>query len=773
MSPGRTRRGEDGDFFDDDPGPLLNETVRRPYHDNFEDEGFDGDDQNGIHLQTFSNGSPRGSGTLRGYQGGSGTSPVTTAAEHPAAALLFDDETPGSWVAKRWKAVGVAITISFLLAALATVTALLLVSENQSKNRYNNGMGPRPSAVQNGDDESSDFRDAPRQGFITQKSYGQSAAATDVPQCSEMAANIMRWSHGNAIDAAVTAALCVGGINAMSSGIGGGGFMVVRTAKGEVKAIDFRETAPGAATQDMYEGKPEESRIGARAMGVPGELAGLQKAHDHYGRLKWKDVVMPVADMLASGFVIGERLGTDLLKHEERIVKSETLAAVYAVNLTAGDEAFSGDQDYDDNNVDKNPTSGSTGGAGGGYSQGCGETGCIGWDGKTRMRTYRKGEVIRLPTLAKTMKIIAEKGADAFYKGELTDIFVEDVQRLGGIITKQDMAEYKALVKTPLESEFMGYRIWTSPPPASGPVLLHALSILEQYEELHPETLDDENSAAFLHPAVEALKFSYALRTKIADPDFADIKEVMLEASSAGSAVAKARKIEPNLTHEPEYYGPHFDMEETPGTTHMSIVGPDGDAVSLTSTVNLIFGAGVMSPGLGVVLNNEMDDFSSPNITNYFGLPPSPANHIAPGKRPLSSSTPVIIEDSSKEVVLVLGAAGGTKITTGVYQVILRCLKFKHSIFSAIEMPRFHHQLVPNTVTVEYGMFHGFDDPDDPDLNLNVDTIDTLSVLQSYNHTVEVLKPAGFLSVIQGVQRHNGRWYAHSDVRKHGQADGW
>lgn len=534
----------------------------------------------------------------------------------------------------------------------------------------------------------------------------QAAVAADVPVCSEISAGILK-QNGSAVDAAITALLCLGVVHAESSGLGGGGFMVVRHENGSVYAINFRETAPSQASENMFHSSSNLSRLSGLAVAVPGELKGMELAHNLFGRLSWRELFTPVIAMCRNGF--------NMTVHTEKAVKAKwpsisehsQLRAIYA-----------------------------------------NENGSL----------KKVGDLVVRPVLANTLEGIAEQGADLFYKGTVAKSIVRALQdsRVRGILTMEDLSNYTAVLEEPLHVNYKGYSMYAPPSPSGGPLLLFTLNVMDNYDILDTS---DKTSGLNLtyHRLVEAFKYGFALRTQLGDPDCAncsdiadEILAVQMNMTSDDYAASVKSSISDNHTNNVSYYHAHYSGALDSGTTHVSILASDGQAVSVTSTVNGYFGSAVITD-TGIVLNNEMDDFSSPNITNEYGLRPSSANYIRPGKRPLSSTCPtIVVKSAANESVphLVIGGSGGSRIPTAVAQVVLRYLSLSESVDEAIEARRVHHQLLPNEVCPEVGF------PDS-----------ILEFLASRGHVIHCDNSAGYAAV-QGIARSGGNVTAHSDSRK-------
>ncbi|CAI6008837.1 unnamed protein product [Closterium sp. NIES-65] len=490
------------------------------------------------------------------------------------------------------------------------------------------------------------------------------------------------------IGGGIATVLCMGVVNPMASGIGGGAFILIRSANGSAEFIDCRETAPAAAHQDMFEGHEEDIRKGdlldmfegheedirkgGLSVGVPGEIAGLYLAWQRHGRLTWRDLVTPAADMAESGFHVAAYLANSIAASNATILSDPGLSAVFA--------------------------------PGG--------------------KLLRKGDTCYRPALAATLKAIAATGPDALHRGERARALVKEIQAMGGILTEKDLEDFQAQVREVLVGKAFGLDFLMAPPPSSGgAVILQVLKILQGYE------LPLASAGVLgLHRVVESLKHAFALRMHLGDPAFVNVTDVIQDMLSDEFAARLRSAIHDNITFPPEHYGhPEDESEEDKkrhphrhqlyaqlddhGTSHTCVVDQDRMAVSITSTVNGPWGAGRMASQSGIVLNNEMADFSLPyrpgRIPMPFEPPPAPANFIRAGKRPLSSMAPAIVLQDG-QLKAVVGGAGGTVIISAVLQVILHFFCQGYSPFKAIDAPRIHHQPLPNTPFYEGG--HVLDD---------------------------------------------------------------
>ncbi len=473
------------------------------------------------------------------------------------------------------------------------------------------------------------------------------AAATAAPAATETAITVLRRG-GNAVDAAVAAALALAVVHPQAGNLGGGGFAVVRF-KGEAATLDFRETAPAAARPDMYldgKGEPvrERSLVGPLAAGVPGSPVGLYELHKRYGVLPWKDVVAPAYSLAADGFVVTERLARELDESRTALLRFPETAAVWL-----------------------------PGGA-----------------------PPAAGSVMRLPQLAATLEAYAEQGPEAITDGPLAMAIEETSRRHGGILRAHDLAAYRAVWRDPVRFRAYGWEVASMSLPSSGGIILaETLGLLER----RGWAALPRGGAARAHLLVEAWRRAYADRFLLGDPRTTEALPPELLAPARLDRLAariSTGAASPSATVHP---GAALAVE-SPETTHLSVVDGDGDAVALTTTLNGRFGCGLLVPAAGFLLNNEMDDFAAaPGRPNLYGLVQGEANAVGAGKRMLSSMSPTVAW--RRDEVLALGTPGGSRIPTTTVQVFLNLVVDGDPLQAAVDRPRIHHQWLPDKIEAE------------------------------------------------------------------------
>ncbi|CAF3443074.1 unnamed protein product [Rotaria sp. Silwood1] len=538
------------------------------------------------------------------------------------------------------------------------------------------------------------------------------AVAADSEEASKVGRRILNLG-GSAVDAAIAVLLCVGVHNCHSTGIGGGFLMnIYDSQRKECIAVDAREAAPSQAHHRMFiEGNPPPSSThGGLAIGIPGEIAGFWKAHKLHGKLPWAVLFKPAIEMCNEGFEIRKALAFTILKCKDNLWKQRSFRRVF----------FKGDSDH----------------------------------------VYGLGDTIYRPRLGKTLSIVAEHGPSAFYEGELSDLICEEIQEQGGIINRFDLETYHARVKPAIQvtlgSDYTAYGV---PPPASSAITLLILKVMDGYG-LSPYSLDsDEKQVRFYHILNELFKFAYAKRSAMGDEYDSqteknqDIEQLLKLILSPEYAEEIRDRINEHKTQPLEYYEPRFEPQTDHGTSHCSIIDSLGNAVAVTSTINTDFGAFVYGRNTGIIYNNQMDDFSQPGLSNYYGYAPSPANFIKPFKRPMSSMSPIIVTDSSGEVIFIGGGSGGSRIISSVAQVAIYNLWLGKSIRDAVDMPRLHQQLIPMEIELEKRF-----------------PVNVVHGLLSKGHTISSFRGGCVVQAIE--RRHADELWAVSDARKGGAPDG-
>ncbi len=504
---------------------------------------------------------------------------------------------------------------------------------------------------------------------------------------------------GNAVDAAVATGFALAVTHPAAGNLGGGGFMVIRMADGRTGAIDYREIAPLASTRDMYLDEQgnltDKSVIGPLASGVPGSVAGMTAALAKYGNLPLKVVMAPAIRLARDGFVVDSALFRSLRGSRSKITRFEG-AAVF----------FPGGE------------------------------------------PVQPGTRLTQPALARTLQLIADEGPDAFYEGPIADSVAAQMQRDGGIITKQDLAGYEPVWRTPIESTYRGYSIIAMPPSSSGGITtVETLNILETFEKLPPF-----GSAQYDHLVAEAFRRAFIDRnTKLGDPAFVDVP--VAELTSKSYAKELASTIRPGQSSRTPSFA--ASAKESMHTTHYSVADSRGNAVATTTTINSSYGSGVYISGAGFFMNNEMDDFSAqPGHANQFGLVQGEANAIVPGKRMLSAMSPTVVLDGDGKLFLVIGAAGGPTIITATTQVILNAIDNHMTLADAMRAPRLHQQAWPDTVFYERG-------------GIAPATLDSLRAM-GHRFTAR-----GSIANANGVMRVQGGYMGLSEPRSSGGAVGY
>ncbi|MCZ2157661.1 MAG: gamma-glutamyltransferase [Bryobacterales bacterium] len=532
---------------------------------------------------------------------------------------------------------------------------------------------------------------------------------------SEVGVEILKQG-GNAVDAAVAVGFALAVTHPAAGNIGGGGFMLIRKADGATTFLDFREMAPASARRDMYMGKGAKgaiesvyqgervkietspSLVGWRASGVPGTVRGLELASKKYGSKPWADLMAPAVRLARQGFPVDYNLATSLRDSAALLERFPDSKRIF---LRGGDY-------------------------------------------------YEPGEIIHQPELAETLERISRVGAADFYEGETARRIASAMASHGGEITLADLKTYRAVERQPLRTDYNGYTILTAPPPSSGGVgLVQMLGMLSG----SGYAIGGFNAASTWHYLAEVMRRYYSDRSEfLADPDFYEVPLTRL--LDKGYLIARRSSIDreratPSAQIRPGAAAGYESLE----TTHFSVMDSEGNAVSMTYTLNGNYGSGVTVPGVGMLLNNEMDDFATvPGQPNMFGLVQGEANRVEPGKRPLSSMTPTIVERDGK-VRMVVGAPGGGRIINAVLQAILNVIDFGMDAQSAVDAPRIHHQWMPDILYVQPGV-----------------SPDSVAILERMGHRVSRTERIGDLQTIVV----NGEWLeGGSNAIPHGGAVGY
>jgi len=505
---------------------------------------------------------------------------------------------------------------------------------------------------------------------------------------------------GNAVDAAVAVGFALAVTLPRAGNLGGGGFMLIYLAdQGETVALDYREKAPAAAHRDMFVGEdgqadPELSRRHPLAVGVPGTVAGLAMALESYGTMELAEVIAPALELAQEGITVTPDLSVSLKALEDRLTAWPSSRKIF----------FKGEG-----------------------------------------RFFEPGDLFVQKDLAKSLRIIAKGGAEAFYGGEVGRKVVASVQENGGILTVADLEAYRPALRQPLRGKYRGYDVVTMPPPSSGCHVLQILNLLEEF----PLAELGHNSAEVIHLLAEAMKLAYADRSRyLGDPDFAEVP--LKKLISKEYAAERRQRIRrhwaiPSDTLMPTRVLP----EESEETTHFSVVDRAGNVVSNTYTLNFSYGSGLVAEGTGILLNNEMDDFSAaPGVPNAFGLLGAEANAVEAGKRPLSSMSPTIVFRKNKPY-LVTGSPGGSRIITTVAQLLLNVLDHGMNVAEATHAPRVHHQGFPDELRVEEGL-----------------SPDTLRLLRPRGHRISLNSVMGSTQSI--LLTGDGTLFGASDPRRPG-----
>ncbi len=487
-----------------------------------------------------------------------------------------------------------------------------------------------------------------RDAGVVSASHGM--VATDAPLATHVGADVLR-KGGNAVDAAVATAFALAVVFPGAGNVGGGGFLVAHMGDGREASLDFRETAPGAATRDMYLGAnghaDDRSITGDLSAGVPGSVAGLWAAHQRYGSRPWAELVAPAIALAEQGFVVDAEFAREIRDDSARLSRFPATKALFFPNG----------------------------------------------------RVPSPGDHWRNPDLAAVLRLIATDGPKGFYAGRTAELIAAEMHRAGGIITKQDLSNYAVRWREPIAFDYRGHRVISMPPPSSGGITMALLAHELSHFDLHAAGWHSPRELSLL---AEAMRRGFAVRNSLlGDPDFVRIPTARLLSQSYADSLASTIVLDRATPSAAIRVGAGAAVEGHQ-TTHFSVVDSKGGAVAVTTTINGTFGSAVVVPGTGFLLNDEMDDFAAePGKPNMFGLVQGETNAIAPGKRMLSSMTPTIVLGENGNVLLVTGASGGPTIISSAFQVMSNVIDFNMDVGGAVRAPRVHHQHLPDTLFYE------------------------------------------------------------------------
>jgi gamma-glutamyltranspeptidase/glutathione hydrolase len=489
---------------------------------------------------------------------------------------------------------------------------------------------------------------APSWGYLGKSRVTTGAHAMVVsgsPIASEVGRDVLRRG-GNAVDAAVAVGFALAVVHPEAGNIGGGGFMIIRRHTGEVNALDYRETAPAAASRDMYRDAAEDASVtGHLSVGVPGAVAGLTEAHRRFGRLPFDAVIEPAIKLARKGFEMDEYRSRSIGEDSARLALFPSSRSIFLP--------------YD--------------------------------------RPPQPGSKFKQPELAATLQAIHDSGSAGFYRGRVADLIVDEMGRGGGLISHADLEAYRPIWREPIVLSYRGYTIYSMPPASSGGVTLgEILNIMEGFGSLPPF-----GSTALMHHEAEAMRRAFTDRnTYLGDPAFVQnpVSRLLSKEYAAQLRAQIGERASVTPSFEP--------VKSGSSTTHYSVIDGVGNAVSCTTTLNNSYGSAVTVTGAGFLLNDEMDDFAtSPGEPNMYGLVQGEVNAIAPGKRMLSAMTPSIVLDPAQQLYLVVGTPGGPRIITMVYHVISNVIDHQMPLAEAVAVPRMHHQGLPDSLQVEEAGF--------------------------------------------------------------------
>ncbi|WWC86232.1 gamma-glutamyltransferase [Kwoniella dendrophila CBS 6074] len=563
------------------------------------------------------------------------------------------------------------------------------------------------------------------------------AVTSEDTRASKIGTDILA-AGGNAVDSIIATILAVNTLCPYHSDIGGGGFAILRDEKGEYKSLNFRHTAPAAATSDFYVNPDVSSSIGGTSVAVPGEIKGLEELHLKYGKLPWEILFEPSIKLSENGFEVSQDLNDF---------------------ITPGRNPY-GTTDFSWMHQDL----------------------CYSTLFTNEGQPIPVGSIWKRPEYAQTLKKIAKEGSKAFYEGEIAQAIVDSVREKGGLMTTDDLQNYTVEWNQPLSIQYKDYTIYSIPAPGSGAIFLSAMGILSHLKTEGPGSVED------LHNLTETLRLAYGQRTSLGDPNYVPglIKKQLdwLKPES----IKERSKLITETTHEPDYYKPPgIEIVNDNGTSNITVADSNGMIISITTTVGLGWGSHIMVPKYGFILNDSMDDFSIKGRSNYTGYAPQPTNYIQGGKRPLSSSCPYIISNSlTNKPFLAGGSSGGSTIISANIQIVRNILEYKLSPKESLKENRIHNQILPNYTSFEK-QFHsqiqnttvkGFDNPKDESIiveleekrghkvnwiNRNI----SVPVIIKFNNDDFSDTSNSNLNLDEGIDSSKPEWEVAADPRRH------
>ncbi|XP_073832162.1 glutathione hydrolase 1 proenzyme isoform X2 [Musca autumnalis] len=534
--------------------------------------------------------------------------------------------------------------------------------------------------------------------------YEKAAVCSDKPVCSQIGSNILK-EGGSAVDSAIAALLCNGIVTMHSMGIGGGMLMNVYIKEDkQAYSVDGREVAPFAVTDDTFSNVNGNDLLhGPLSIAVPGELMGYHRAHEKFGKLPWKKLVEPSLQICKDGFFVTKHQ-YNALAYKDKHMRNNTILKKMFYNETT-------------NHIHP-----------------------IG----THIQPSEE--------ICNTYKLLAENGPYDFYNGTLAKMVAEDLRDLGSVVDFADLETYRADLVGSVTMQLGNDILYANPPISSGTVVANVLSILEGFNFSSIDVQDTKHEALTIHRIVEAMKFGYAKRWELGDARFNDVRDLVSRLTNPETGNELRQKInDSHVLESISEYGAQFTGEDDEGTSALVVIAPNGDAVSVTSSVNDYFGSGLAGKRTGIIFNSAMNDFSLPSKSNQFALPPSPTNFLDAQKRPMSSMSPMILADREGNVKMVVSAAGGSKIISALVEVMAGVLWMNQDIKEAIDRPRYHHQLSPNVL--EYEKSGHF----------------TEELLKLLTERGQLVKPYNYTgSVVCGIVKNATAIYANADYRKQG-----